>query len=107
MSDEPIECPFCHEKDFDLVGLRLHLVQGHCDIYEEMPTVNPVRTQKLEAAKKKAGKVLEMLAKSNAPFECPHCRSTTVYVETRDDTKWSCGECKTKWTISKQEPPHA
>ena len=28
-----INCPFCHEPDFDLVGLKHHFEKGYCDIY--------------------------------------------------------------------------
>lgn len=29
-----IECPFCKEPDFDLIGLRSHFESGYCDVYE-------------------------------------------------------------------------
>lgn len=28
-----IKCPFCGEDDFDLVGLKIHLMNGHCEEY--------------------------------------------------------------------------
>lgn len=43
MSDQPktnyeieersqdIVCPFCQEGDFDLIGLKIHFLRGHCD----------------------------------------------------------------------------
>ena len=31
---EYIECPFCGEKDFDLIGLKIHLLRGWCDVFE-------------------------------------------------------------------------
>lgn len=30
-----IQCPFCKETDFDLIGLKIHLSSGHCNKYEE------------------------------------------------------------------------
>ena len=30
-----VTCPFCHEADFDLIGLKIHLQRGHCDIFNE------------------------------------------------------------------------
>lgn len=36
MKEENIECPFCHEKDFDLIGLKSHLIHGDCEKYEEI-----------------------------------------------------------------------
>lgn len=26
-------CPFCGETDFDLIGLKTHLNNGDCDVY--------------------------------------------------------------------------
>ena len=31
--DENIICPFCNESDFDLIGLKHHLVTGRCEIF--------------------------------------------------------------------------
>lgn len=33
---QEIVCPFCGEKDFDLVGLKYHFERGYCDVYEEI-----------------------------------------------------------------------
>lgn len=30
-----ITCPFCKEDDFDAIGLKLHLREGGCDIYND------------------------------------------------------------------------
>jgi len=38
-------CPFCHEADFDAVGLKVHLSSGHCEAYESTPS--PARTVRL------------------------------------------------------------
>jgi hypothetical protein len=50
MSDEYISCPFCGGKDFDEVGLKIHLTRGHCDVFEEVsteiPTTMPITTEK-------------------------------------------------------------
>lgn len=32
---ELISCPFCHEKDFDLIGLKHHFLRGHCEEFEK------------------------------------------------------------------------
>ena len=29
-----VQCPWCGEDDFDLVGLKLHILQGWCDAYD-------------------------------------------------------------------------
>jgi hypothetical protein len=32
--NEPlVECPFCKEDDFDLVGLKIHFTRGYCQAY--------------------------------------------------------------------------
>ncbi len=36
-SDQNITCPFCLDIDFDLIGLKLHLLNGHCDKFNETP----------------------------------------------------------------------
>ncbi len=33
-----ISCPFCHQEDFDLIGLKLHFSLGHCNTYEALPS---------------------------------------------------------------------
>lgn len=30
------KCPFCKEDDFDLEGLKVHLVHGDCEEYEKI-----------------------------------------------------------------------
>lgn len=32
-----IECPFCGEKDFDLVGLKSHLLNS-CEVFDQTET---------------------------------------------------------------------
>jgi hypothetical protein len=36
-----VQCPFCGESDFDLIGLRGHLENGWCEIYESTPKLRP------------------------------------------------------------------
>jgi len=38
MTDEYLNCPFCKEGDFDLIGLKYHLEMGWCKEYEETDT---------------------------------------------------------------------
>lgn len=33
--DDLLECPFCGEDDFDKIGLKYHLQNGNCEIYNE------------------------------------------------------------------------
>ena len=33
---EDVICPFCSEPGFDLLGLKLHLTNGHCVIFENL-----------------------------------------------------------------------
>ena len=32
---EYIICPFCKETDFDLIGLKSHLLHGDCEIFNK------------------------------------------------------------------------
>jgi len=34
--DKLMLCPFCSEDDFDLIGLKDHLLSGHCDKFNEV-----------------------------------------------------------------------
>ena len=34
-----VDCPFCGESDFDLVGLKSHLQNGDCEGYENTETL--------------------------------------------------------------------
>jgi hypothetical protein len=38
-----IICPFCHEKDFDLIGLKYHFEMGYCKEYNDTSTVEEER----------------------------------------------------------------
>lgn len=38
-----IICPFCNEADFDLIGLKNHLVKGHCDTFNEIISIEQER----------------------------------------------------------------
>jgi hypothetical protein len=35
-----IECPFCHEKDFDLPGLKYH-IKYYCNTFETTEDIHP------------------------------------------------------------------
>lgn len=41
-----IECPFCGQKDFDLVGLKGHLLNGACEEYNHTETPLEERMRK-------------------------------------------------------------
>lgn len=45
----PVACPFCDETDFDLIGLKLHLTRGHCNVFNDTPMNDPPKATK-EAA---------------------------------------------------------
>ena len=38
-----IECPFCKETDFDTIGLKHHLLQGHCESFNDVMSVDESR----------------------------------------------------------------
>ena len=35
-SGDLLACPWCKDTDFDEVGLKLHILNGHCDSYNEL-----------------------------------------------------------------------
>lgn len=35
-----ISCPFCRESDFDLIGLKLHILNGWYEVFNELETVD-------------------------------------------------------------------
>jgi len=39
MGIDYVECPFCKEKDFDLIGLKHHLDTGQCSVFEKTDTI--------------------------------------------------------------------
>ena len=40
--EKNIICPFCKEKDFDLIGLKSHL-QNDCEQYRKIETLKIIR----------------------------------------------------------------
>jgi hypothetical protein len=36
-----IVCPFCEEEDFDLIGLKAHLLNGYCEDFNATELINP------------------------------------------------------------------
>ena len=32
-----VTCPFCNDNDFDTVGLKIHLMRGHCEAFLHTP----------------------------------------------------------------------
>ena len=45
-------CPFCQEDDFDQEGLKLHLLAGWCESFENIPQRKPYMIERLERLKK-------------------------------------------------------
>lgn len=43
-----IQCPFCKEEDFDLIGLKAHIERGCCDVFNSTLTIE----EEEEAVKK-------------------------------------------------------
>ena len=41
-----VQCPWCGEDDFDLVGLMIHLEQGWCDAYDATTIEDPTEAEK-------------------------------------------------------------
>lgn len=47
-----INCPFCNEQDFDLVGLKTHLTKGYCETYENTLSFEEELERRKEERKK-------------------------------------------------------
>lgn len=43
-----IECPFCKDSGFDLIGLKAHFENGFCDEYEHIITPMEERRRRLK-----------------------------------------------------------
>ena len=37
---KPAICPFCNESNFDLIGLKSHLLNGDCSIFNDTENIN-------------------------------------------------------------------
>lgn len=37
MNTKDVACPFCEEKGFDMIGLKMHLIRGWCEVFEQTP----------------------------------------------------------------------
>ena len=37
-TNEEMQCPFCKDTDFDLIGLKIQLERGFCEIFENIDT---------------------------------------------------------------------
>lgn len=42
----PIQCPFCKETDFDLIGLKHHYESGYCEEFNKTLTIEEEREQR-------------------------------------------------------------
>jgi hypothetical protein len=41
-----LSCPFCGEGDFDKIGLKIHFVNGWCDIFNDTDVLAHLKTKK-------------------------------------------------------------
>ena len=48
-----VTCPFCGDDDFDLIGLKAHLLRGHCDQFE---ATIPPEEERFDIPRPKAAK---------------------------------------------------
>lgn len=81
MSDtELLLCPFCDDSDFDLVGPKSHLINGHCDTFEVIEavsspfaarvSVSPTVETIANAISKAAQAILDIAVRDN--MQVPH-----------------------------------
>ena len=52
---EDIFCPFCKEGDFDLIGLKNHLLSGHCKIFDETISIEQEKIYREKAKREAVG----------------------------------------------------
>jgi len=38
-AESELDCPFCMEDDFDAIGLKHHLLQGHCEQFNKVEVI--------------------------------------------------------------------
>ena len=57
--DDLIECPFCHEKEFDLIGLKIHISKDYCQIYPKINLPKSAMEIFSDIAKETSGKPLK------------------------------------------------
>ena len=83
-------CPFCHEADFDAVGLKVHLSSGHCEAYESTPS--PARTVRL-----------------GSPLPAATAREEAIRAEVIEECARVCDEQRCRWCRDAGEtnPNHA
>ena len=44
-----MNCPFCNDNDFDLIGLKHHLLSGYCNIFNDTKTIFQESLERKEA----------------------------------------------------------
>lgn len=50
-ADHEVSCPYCDEDDFDLIGLKSHLL-NHCVVFESTPDAQAlIRTSLIQPSK--------------------------------------------------------
>lgn len=64
MSEELIKCPYCHEADFDLIGLKTHLHHGDCEAF------NLTETRQRLFASTTEDQMRELLVKAEEKLGC-------------------------------------
>ena len=40
-----MKCPFCNDSDFDLIGLKHHILRGWCEVYNSTPNMDGKHTE--------------------------------------------------------------
>lgn len=56
---EYIKCPFCNENDFDLLGLKIHLV-NYCEEYDKIDTRRNISTLYIKDSNKIESEELDL-----------------------------------------------
>jgi hypothetical protein len=92
MPTEYTQCPFCKEKDFDLIGLKHHFEKGHCEVYNETDFIHcgPDTNEKILTSTNKQmvgaepPQIKPNCADCKFPFKCYYqCESPACLVRFR------------------------
>lgn len=50
-TEQTLACPFCTDTDFDMPGLKHHLLRGYCEVFESTPSLDDAVAERLRNAR--------------------------------------------------------
>ena len=93
-------CPFCGEDDFDLIGLKAHLLRW-CKVFEHTDSLGYMvsESSKAEWISDYARRLLSHMRGEGVPSECRTCKKPYWYV---DDEPIICPHCHPKEALGER-----